>query len=553
MPIFEIDHGGKSYEVDAPDMQSAAAAFAPTQTPSQRIAGGFADLPPPTAGEIATDVAKSSGVGLARGSISLAGLPADYTHLLSRGVNAIQDYGATKFGHPELRSPETLAAENPKRPTVGTTFGLPDLTQTLGSRALTKDVEGVTGDFYKPQTPYGEYAETTGQFVPAAASGPAGFLRRLVTQAVLPAVASETAGQMTKGTAAEPYARAAGAIGGSLPALIRMPTAASAAPAVADLKAAARAGYQAPEVAALEIKPASTAALADNIRTDLQGSGFRALNAPQTFGMLDELKNPAGATVKVADIDSVRKALGKTAGNFTNPTEQAAANSAISKIDDYLLNLPPGDVLAGDAGRAASILKEAQGNWAAMSRSARVAKAEDRANLQALAANSGANQGNALRQQVKAILNNDKAKRGFSADEIAQMRRVVGGTATGNTLRIVGNLLGGGGGLGGMLTAGAGALAAGPAGVAAPAVGFLAKKLSDASVNRQLRTLDEMVRNRSPLAQSLPAPGPRINPGLAWLPLNNAGRGVNTGNTQPIPGGLLGLLASKIGSLGLSP
>lgn len=67
---------------------------------------------------------------------------------------------------------------------------------------------------HEPQTKAGEYLRTAGQFTPAGVSP--GSLPRKVAQVVVPAVASETAGQMTDGTALEPYARVAGALVGGV-------------------------------------------------------------------------------------------------------------------------------------------------------------------------------------------------------------------------------------------------------------------------------------------------------------------------------------------------
>lgn len=73
--------------------------------------------------------------------------------------------------------------------------------------AVTKD-----GPLYQPQTKAGQYARTIAQFAPAAAT-PGSAARRLAN-VIAPALASETAGQITKGTKAEPYARIAGALAG---------------------------------------------------------------------------------------------------------------------------------------------------------------------------------------------------------------------------------------------------------------------------------------------------------------------------------------------------
>lgn len=68
--------------------------------------------------------------------------------------------------------------------------------------------ESVTGPFYQPKTSAGEYARTIGEYAPAALAPGGGFLSSLLRFAVLPGLASETAGQLTKGSAAEPWIRA---------------------------------------------------------------------------------------------------------------------------------------------------------------------------------------------------------------------------------------------------------------------------------------------------------------------------------------------------------
>ena len=72
-------------------------------------------------------------------------------------------------------------------------------------------IEDKTGKFYDPQTPLGQYGSTLTEF--AVAAPLAGATRAAkVFNTVVPAVASETAGQVTKGSAAEPWARGAAGI-----------------------------------------------------------------------------------------------------------------------------------------------------------------------------------------------------------------------------------------------------------------------------------------------------------------------------------------------------
>jgi hypothetical protein len=73
----------------------------------------------------------------------------------------------------------------------------------------------VTGGFseYQPQTLPGQIASTTGEFMGGAAVMPFGGMRQAVTSTIAPALASEAAGQATKGTEYEGPARLLAALG----------------------------------------------------------------------------------------------------------------------------------------------------------------------------------------------------------------------------------------------------------------------------------------------------------------------------------------------------
>jgi hypothetical protein len=153
------------------------------------------------------DVLKSGGVGLAKGGIGLAGAAGDARNLAS----AATDYIGKKIG----ASPE--AVQGFKDKAASAADYLPGGAGTILANApssgdIQKSVEGVTGEFHKPQTVPGQYAQTLGEFAPGALGGGEGLLARALTRVALPAAASETAGQLTKGTVAEPYARLAGAL-----------------------------------------------------------------------------------------------------------------------------------------------------------------------------------------------------------------------------------------------------------------------------------------------------------------------------------------------------
>lgn len=146
----------------------------------------------------AEDVAKSGGIGVAKGTIGLAGMPADLGGLLAKGSKAAGDYIGGKLGfEPSPDLPQKSALDY------------------LTSSGIQKAVESQTGEFYKPKTKAGKYAETVGEFLPASLAGPGGLVRKVGT-GVLSALGSEGAGQLTEGTKAEPYARVVGALAGGV-------------------------------------------------------------------------------------------------------------------------------------------------------------------------------------------------------------------------------------------------------------------------------------------------------------------------------------------------
>lgn len=141
-------------------------------------------------GDVAADVAMSAGVGAAQGALGLATLPGNIEALGRAGINL----GASALGY--------------KEPVVD-----PD-TALYNYNDAKKFVEGYTGKFYEPKSTMGEYARTAGEMLPGALGG--GGLAARAARVAVPTALSETAGQLTKGTDAEPYARAAGAVVGGL-------------------------------------------------------------------------------------------------------------------------------------------------------------------------------------------------------------------------------------------------------------------------------------------------------------------------------------------------
>lgn len=162
----------------------------------------------PASVDTTKDVIKSAAAGIGKGAISTAGLVGDLGALAARGIDA----GAKKIG---LNIP-SLEAGREKLKSLPALPGPLAVLNAPGSEDINKLVKPVTGEFHKPETRAGRYAETVGEFVPGMVAGPGGLMRRAITNVALPGIASETAGQITEGTKAEPYARVAGALTGAV-------------------------------------------------------------------------------------------------------------------------------------------------------------------------------------------------------------------------------------------------------------------------------------------------------------------------------------------------
>lgn len=148
------------------------------------------DAMPVTWADTGKDVAKSGGIGLAQGAIGLATLPGNIEMLGRMGID--------KAGQMMGYDPQTTKGQ---------------LLPHYGDAK--KFVEGYTGKFYEPKTTAGKYARTVGEFAPMALNPAVGAATR-VASTVGGGLASEAAGQLTEGTAAEPWARVAGGIAGTM-------------------------------------------------------------------------------------------------------------------------------------------------------------------------------------------------------------------------------------------------------------------------------------------------------------------------------------------------
>lgn len=204
----EADRQSKGAKPDVPQGGDADpyTGFEDVNTEPQGGAGRFAikglEPEPRNIAHYVVDAGKSFGSGLIKGGIGLATLPGTVEQLGRAGIN----YANRQFNGAD--APDAVSPQ-------------PFLPPYQAGKDIVE--QKLTGPLYTPKTKVGEYAGAVGEFAPgmlfpaAGAAGAAGGLAsRLLPNVIGPAVFSETAGQLTKGTEAEPWARLAGGIAGGM-------------------------------------------------------------------------------------------------------------------------------------------------------------------------------------------------------------------------------------------------------------------------------------------------------------------------------------------------
>lgn len=436
----------------------------------------------PAGPDIATDVAKSAmsgvrqgieGIGATAGNVSDAS--GNVAEWLSRKLGA-SDQTASTLG-------EVAKHLNP--------WG--------GMMPDTKDVQAVTdaavGQAYQPQTVPGQYARTAGEFAPNALM-PGGLMTR-AANVLVPAIASETAGQLTKGTAAEPYARLAGAVaGGGVAAggnaLMSARDAAKSAipaPTAAELQKTGNDLYQVAKDAGVTVDPAGFKSMVGNIASKMKDFAFDADLQPKTAVVLRKvLAQTNNPNLSLPELENMRKMASTVAREAADASDKTAAGKIVSSIDGLIKD--PKNFSAG-SDEALNALQEARSVWKRKIKTEIIADVMDKADLDTSKyTQSGMSQ--TIVNNFKRLAKSDQMDT-FTPSEQQMIRDIVKGTKTAQTMRWLAKLA-----PRGVISAGAGAAlgtaAIGPAGyILGPAMGQGAAMMSDRIAVGSAKTLADVI------------------------------------------------------------
>lgn len=277
--------------------------------------------------------------------------------------------------------------------------------------------------------------------------------------------------------------------------------AAKAIPSNEGLRKMADAAYETADRAGVIFRPEGLQRLTGEITQDLAAFGYHPKLQPRVGVVLDELQRVSQEPITLKGMDVLRR-IAKSASASNDASERALGQKIVGKIDDFIVSASPDEMLAGDAKGAQNALIYARSLWGRMRKSEMADVALLKAERRAASTGAGGNADNAMRQNIRGLLDNPKTARGMTKAEKAAAEKVVRGTLPQNALRLAGKLAPTGA-VSGVLSSGAGYGLAGPIGLALPLVGAGAKALADKMTVRNVQKLSEIIRTGGYTAQDL--------------------------------------------------
>lgn len=236
-----------------------------------------------------------------------------------------------------------------------------------------------------------------------------------------------------------------------------------------------------------------------DLGADLEPGAGVTSNTPMSAGVLRRIDAatsmagmPAGLlrAYDLQELSRIREAINGAAGNYANPHDQKIAVMLRNEFDEWLDNLNPNQIAAGNAQEATAALREARDLWGRYRRSELLDQIQERA-LDAVGANyTQASLQTALRQQFRALKNSKKYAT-FTMEERAAINDIVRGAPLENTLRRL-SLFAPRGAFTQMFALG-GVMAGEPLMLGASVLGEAARRASGAMTNNSVNRLRRVV------------------------------------------------------------
>lgn len=248
--------------------------------------------------------------------------------------------------------------------------------------------------------------------------------------------------------------------------------------------------------------PDGFADLVARIETRLANEGVDSVLHQRATRNLKRIQDRVGdQPITMQELDRIRQFTRRDVVNSSQAGGTPGANDGemrlgmlvIDEIDDFIENGASAIGRNGEEGSEA--IRRARSLNTVWRKSQMLQDAFDNAQLRAASTGTGGNFENALRQELRKILQNPKKVRGFNDSERKMMRAAIEGNSIQNIQRLIGKFSPEGNGLMGMM--GVGGTFAHPGFAAVPLTGFIMKRLAEKGAKKGFENLDEAVRGRA--------------------------------------------------------
>ena len=442
------------------------------------------------------------------------------TNMTEQTMSGVNEGIAGIFGAPvDLMTGAINAGKEGLNALIGTDFQ--PIENPIGGSETFRDILAPTISEIQPQNAAQRFGRRVGTEVGAMAV-PGGIMLRgakaplaVAGGEVASALGSGIAGQASREIAPESDTAdlVASLLGGMSPvAASRAMRPSPKAPTLDELQAQSSAGYEAVRESGATLSPKSSDALAAGIESAFgTRPATRRMNPKAAIAAEELASDMRQRPPSIAEVDEARQWIGDNVAGSNEAGERRLGMLMKDAIDNHLDQLQPGDVTGTN--RANEVVAALTG---AREKSRRVHKsqlfeAEDTGLVakglrRAATTGTGGNEINAIRQNVRRVLENPKLRRGYNDTELQAMRDIADGTPTQNAMRLLGRLAPTAGGLPlitGVGFASSGGALGGPfgavAGMAPSIIGQGAKHLGERSTRKKISELGELIRNGKPL------------------------------------------------------
>ena len=368
-----------------------------------------------------------------------------------------------------------------------------------GARASQLQISAA-GQDYAPQTTAGKWAKTTGAMAPNALSPGSAVAR--VAAVALPTIGTEAAGQIAHNMGASPQveagARFAGGLAGGIASSVRISPKATAPASMSldELRDASDGAWKQVDASGFRFKQDDVKTLAGDISKAVADEGGSALY-PQAAAIADRVDALAkSGDLTVGQLNRLKSQVGE---KLMQPgSTEAHVGAAIrGKIEGLI------------ASANEPSLVEARDLYTRLKKVEEVTNRMDSADLRASSTYSGGNTVNAMRQNIRPLIDpkSPQRLRNLTPEETKALRQFVDGSGGQNAMREVSKILNNRflQGMAAVPTLGAGA-------VAMDVAGRVVRKAGELSAEKSLqRVLDLMAAGgKQPAANALTGQPPRI-------------------------------------------